>query len=220
MGILRRIKKLATFKLPPEFVARPLPKDQRHRRVEHRAPAQHVVYGPLPSSFFNAVNEAREHAGYDPLPAFPRGQMADAQVQHKSVDNLRSPLSRSRSKSRDRFDERRGSAEHLHQYPPGTPIKYRRRPSSSAFLQPDGSPAFLPRQQSVPSFPDAHHHFQQAQLAQHIAQQQQQQQHHDMMMMSQSAQFLPQFQQQFHPHAHMPGWFMMQHQQQPMYPFF
>ena len=210
MEFLRKLKKKASEHLGQDDSPPPLPK----RRPEMRmgSPGPMVDYGPLPRSFFHAVNSARQDAGYDALPVFARGPIPneDENAWYEQPEQDFAPLHRSRSKSRERVVDRGAR-------PPsrGTPVKFRRRPASPDLLRPPPSP--LPprfRQHSLPNTPNIHRRFQQMPP-------QQQQQLFDMNM-ARPVQFYPQFQQPFYPmmypQAHMPPWFMMRQPQ--MYPLF
>jgi hypothetical protein len=217
MRILRKIKKLGNLLIGQEDDG-PSPPNDRHRMRDGAPPPPppNINYGPLPRSFFSAVNLAREDAGYDALPVFPRGPIPTGEENHVyEYPKAEFPaFERSRSKSRERSLDR--SARHRSR---GTPVKFRRQPISPELLQPSASSPFLFRQHSLPSSPEMHRRFQPAQQFQHIPGQQQQQ--FDMMM-GQPVQFFPQFQQPFypmiHPNLNMQPWFMMR--QPPMYPFF
>jgi len=210
MGILQKLKKLGSFHLAP-------PRNGRNQRRDEAVPPN-VRYGPLPRSFFSAVNLAREDAGYDPLPVNPRRRPIHRGEEHFMNQNPRpefGAFDRSRPASQERwFDRntRHGSSDNFHNHLPGTPVKYRRRPISPGLLQPSASSPFLFGQHSLPGSPEMTRHFQH---------EQQQQQQFDMMM-PHPAQFYPQFQQPFNPmmnpNANIQPWFMMPQQQ--MYPFY
>lgn len=213
MELLRKLKKKASEHIGLEDHPPPLPKRRHEMRMA--SPGPMIDYGPLPRSFFDAVNSARQDGGYDALPVFARGPIpnADENAWYEQPETDFAALHRSRSKSRERvFD--RGAR------PPsrGTPVKFRRRPVSPDLLRPPGTPPPRFRQHSLPNTPNMHHRFQ------HIPAPPppQQQQLFDMNMAARPMQFYPQFQQPFypmmHPHAHVPPWFMMRQPQ--MYPLY
>jgi hypothetical protein len=230
MGLFRKLRKFASIHLLQEDAAPPPPPPRphgRHRRRGDVGPPADNSYEPLPRSFLHAVNSAREEAGYDSLPVFPQGPIPvpDRNPMHQQFSE---EFGRGRSKSHDRA---------FRHQPPGTPVKFRRRPispdmlqphasspflfrqrpSSPDLLQPHASSPFLFRQHSVPASPDVIRRFQHEQ---HIARQQHQQQ--QQMMMPQPGQFYPQFQQPFYPmmnpNVNMHPWLMAQQPQ--MHPFF
>lgn len=230
MGILQKLKRLTSLHTIADNTT-PHPPNGRPF-IHDRNPPPNFEYGPLPDSFLNAANAAREASGYDPLPVFDHEATVRNQQnlrREKSLENF-AGFNRARSKSRERiFDPsvRRGSPQHFHHPLPGTPVKYRRRPVSPELLQPRNSSPFLIRQKSLPGSPEMRSHFQHVQHLQHlqnIARQQEQQQRQ--MMMGYPAQYYPQFQQpsypMMNPRVNMPPWLMMQQQQpqQPMYPFY
>ena len=207
MEFLRKLKKLASGHVEQEDHPPPLPR-RRHRRREQAASPM-MDYGPLPRSFFNAVNSARENSGYDALPVFPGGPIPNGDEPHlyeEPTDDVRA-FDRSRSKSRERTFDR--AARH---HSRGTPVKFRRRPVSPELLRARTSSPFVFRQHSLPASPDMHRHFQQLPRQPQFD-----------MRMAQPVQFFPQFQQPFYPgmypnvHMQQP-WVMMRQPQ--MYPFF
>lgn len=208
MELLRKLKKKASLHIgqdhTPPPPPPPLPRGRHEMRME--SPRPMVDYGPLPRSFFHAVNSARQDAGYDALPVFPHGSIpnGDENGSYEQVENDFPSFHRSRSKSRDRAVDRGVRPRSR-----GTPVKFRRRPISPDLLQPRPSPAFHFRQHSLPNSPHMHHRFQ------HLPPQQL----FDMNM-AHPVQFYPQFQQPFYPmmHPHVPPWFMMRQPQ--MYPLY
>lgn len=195
MGILRKLRKLASCRLRQNDRASPRPRVRHH----HAAPSN-MVYGPLPNSFFQAVNSARDVAGYDPLPVLNRGPTPEENLfhQHQQWQSAEKSLNR---------DRRHASAEQLH-LPPGTPIKFRRRPVSPDLLQHRGS---LP---SLRGSPEASRRFAQMDRQPEMC----------MPMDHHPAPFVvPHFQQPFypimHPHGQPPGWFVMP-PQQPVHLFY
>jgi hypothetical protein len=233
MGLFRKLKKLIDLHIPRDEDPRRIAFGRRQMREEARPP--NGEYGPIPRSLFNAVDSARQQAGFDPLPVFVQGSFQSEEDRlNQELEAEFAAMDRNRSKSADRL-ARPGSSKNFRQPPPatpnnfrqpppGTPIKFRRRPASPELLQPSASSPFFFRQHSLPSSPEMLRRFQQQQQFQHMArqqQQQQQQQQHDMMM-AHPQQFYPQFQQPFYPmmnpNVNMQGWFMMPQQQ--MYPFY
>lgn len=212
MRIIRKLKKLLGGDT------------RRERDARRQSVPMDMDYGPLPSSFFGAVNTVREQAGYETLPIFPHDSIGrnEENLRKKSIEDQLFSFSRSQSKSRQGSLAgfgREGSPEHFNRPVPGTPIKYRRRPISPDLLRPSNSEPFLYRQQSIPNSPEMIRHFQ------HNARQQQQRD----MMMAHAARFFPQVQQQqqffpvMNPNANMQNWFMMPPSlppQQQMYPFY
>ena len=182
MGLLRKLKQLTCGR--PHIDQRPRPRP----RPRAPSPSSQRVYGPLPDSFFQAVNAAREGSGYDPLPVFHRGSA-------KALDQSRN-----------------NSSEQLHRLPPGTPIKYRRRPVSPELLRPRSASvsSMFQHPHSVPGSPELMHRFEFEPMVEQVPMQQ----HPQMMMMAHSMPFFPSFQQPFHPMIHPPvqmpgqGWFM------------
>lgn len=221
MGILRKLRKLGDLlsdreenNPQPPPPAPPIPNHRPWLRNEIPPHVNHN-YGPLPQSFFNAVDSARQQAGYDPLPVFPRETIPDGEGNHLYEEPVNDfpPVDRSRSKSRERQFDRIPRSQSR-----GTPVKFRRRPPSPELLQASHSSPFLFRQHSLPNSPDMHRRFQHPQQFQHIPRQTPQVD----MMMAYPNQFYPQFQQQFYPvmnpNVNMQPWFMMRQPQ--MYPFF
>lgn len=202
MELLRKLKKKASLHIGPED-HRPRPRSRSRHEMRMETPRPTIDYGPLPQSFFHAVNSARQDAGYDALPVLPRGE---ENALYEQIDNEGSSFHRSRSKSRERPVDRGVR-------PPsrGTPVKFRRRPISPDLLQPRPSSAFHFRQHSLPNSPHMHHRFQPYPPQQLFD-----------MNMPHPVQFYPQFQQPFypmmHPQAHVPPWFMMRQPQ--MYPLY
>ena len=132
MGIGRLLKKLTGTRNSSKHF------DTRKRNERF----QSINYGPMPSSFFDAVNSVREQSGHDALPVFVR-QPSAKMTREPQVFN---EFHRNRSKH---FDD----IEQQDSQPLGTPIKYRRRPVSPEILRPrSSSVATIFRQNSMPSF--------------------------------------------------------------------
>lgn len=222
--MLRKFKKLIGADSSNRDNLSPRPHHKHRDRNRKPPPPLNMQYGPLPGSFFDAVNGAREDAGYEALPVFAR------KPQFGSHENLRArPVEKqpvgfnpNRPKPREQqFNRmaRDGSSDPFHDDIPGTPIKFRRRNFSHEFLDPRGSVPFYRQPRSVPGSPELMRHFQQREQVQDIARQQQQQRE---MMMGQQIQFFPQFQQPFYPmvnpNMNVQGWYMAS--PQPVYPFY
>jgi hypothetical protein len=189
MGLLRKLKQLTCGRQPIDN--RPRPHPRPHQRPRQPSPSSQLIYGPLPDSFFQAVDAARQDSGYEPLPVLRQGSV-------KSLNQ-----------------SRRDSSEQLHRLPPGTPIKFRRRPVSPELLRPRSSSASSlfhnhhHHSHSIPGSPVFMHQFDHDPMVEQV-----QYPHPSMMMMmKQSMPFFPPLQQQFHPmihpHVQMPGqgWF-------------
>ncbi len=209
MKIMQKLKKFANSHLIEKDNSSPhLPMGRRQRQMRKEIAPPMMDYGPLPHSFLNAVNSAREQEGYDALPVFPHGSIPrqDENLWYEQPEVDFPGFNRNRSKSRERSNDR--SAR-----PPsrGTPVKFRRRPISPDLLQRRASSPFLFHQQSFSASPEMQHRFQ------HIPRQQL----FDMRMVH-PVQNFPQFQQPFYPmmnpNIHIQPWFMMQQPQ--MYPFY
>jgi len=236
MEIFRRLKKIGILiaegengAAPPRPRRRPMrgeagpPRPPRRRQMQDEAPPPITNYDPLPRSFFSAVDLARQEAGYDPLPVFPRGPIPNGEenLMYEQPEIAVPVFDRSRSKSRERSFDRTPRSRSR-----GTPVKFRRRPISPEILQPRASSPFFFGQHSLPNSPAMQHRFAHPPQFQHMPRQPQ----FDMMMMDQPVEFLPPFQQPFqqpfhpmmnpmiNPNINMPPLFMMRQPQ--MHPFF
>ena len=220
MGLLRKLRQFGSEHILPLLDGRP------PKRDEPVPPEpQDMEYGPLPQSFFKAVNVARQEAGYEELP-FKR----DKHGQNRGMRPEFGAFDQSRRPSNERqFDRsiRHGSPEQFRRLPPGTPIKFRRRPISPELIQPSASAPSLFGVQPHPVSPDMLRQFQYAQQTPHIPRQQQhhqQQQQQFDMMPPPAASFYPQLQQplypMMYPNANAQNWFMMPQYPRQMYPFY
>ncbi|UJR08431.1 hypothetical protein I4U23_012701 [Adineta vaga] len=219
MGLLRKLREFGSAHILPLFDGKQSTKNDGN--------APDLDYGPLPQSFFHAVNAAREDAGFDALPINARKSVRKRD-EHFMNHNMRpefGAFDRNRRPSNEqRFDRsaRHGSPDQFRRLPPGTPIKFRRRPISPELLQPSASAPSIFGQHPGPASPDLLRHFQHEQQIPYVARQQQQQQFDR--MMPPSAQFYPQFQQplypMMYPNANVQNWFMMSQYPQQMYPFY
>ncbi|CAF1059204.1 unnamed protein product [Adineta ricciae] len=212
MGLLTKLRRFGSEHILPLLDGRPPKRDEP-------VPPQDVEYGPLPQSFFKAVNVAREEAGYDAL-ALKR----DKHGLDRGMRPEFGAFDRSRRPSHERqFDRstRHGSPEQFRRLPPGTPIKFRRRPISPELIQPSASAPSLFGLQPHPVSPDMLREFQYAQQMSHVPRQQQQQLD---MMPPPAASFYPQFQQplypMMYPNANVQNWFMMSQYPRQMYPLY
>lgn len=189
MGLLRKLKQLTCGRQHIDNHPRSRSRSHPHQRPRPPSPSSQLIYGPLPDSFFQAVDAARQNSGYEPLPLLRQGSA-------KSLNQ-----------------SRRDSSEQLHRLPPGTPIKFRRRPVSPELLRPRSSSAsslFHSHPHSIPGSPVFMHQFDHDPMVEQF-----QYPHPSMMMGNQSMPFFPAFHQQqqfhprFHPHVQMPrqGWF-------------
>ncbi|CAF1196047.1 unnamed protein product [Adineta ricciae] len=214
MGLLRKLRQFGSEHILPLLDGRPPKGDEP-------VPPQDLEYGPLPQSFFKAVNVAREEAGYEAL-ALKR----DKHGLDRGMRSEFGAFDRSRRPSNgQQFDRsvRHGSPEQFRRLPPGTPIKFRRRPISPELIQPSASAPSLFGLQPHPVSPDMLREFQYAQQMSHVPRQQQHQQQFDMMPPP-AASFYPQFQQplypMMYPNVNAQNWFMMSQYPRQMYPLY
>ena len=106
MRIFRKLKKLGDFHISQHNNALS-PLSHRHQIADESA-AVNMNYGPLPRSFFSAVNLAREEGGYDPLPVFVREPVPhrDRYAMNRRPRGQFPEFNRSRSESRERLFDR------------------------------------------------------------------------------------------------------------------
>ncbi|CAF1343767.1 unnamed protein product [Adineta steineri] len=165
MGLFRKLKKFSSAHISP------LSSNGKHH-IGDEDSSFNLDYGPLPRSFFDAVNGAREQHGYEALPVLPPRKPKHRRDKNFMNQNVRPEFGgfnqNRRASNEQGFDRsvRRDSFEQFQHPLPGTPIKYRRRPISPQLLQPSASsPAFV-GQHPVPASPDMLRlHQQQAQQA-------------------------------------------------------
>ncbi|CAF0977762.1 unnamed protein product [Adineta steineri] len=237
MGLFRKLKKFSSAHISP------LSSNGKHQ-IGDEDSSFNLDYGPLPRSFFDAVNGAREQHGYEALPVLPPRKPKHRRDKNFMNQNVRPEFGgfnqNRRASNEQGFDRsaRRDSFEQFQHPLPGTPVKYRRRPISPQLLQPSASsPAFV-GQHPVPASPDmlrlhqqqvqqakqqARHFMRQQQKQQQLQQQhiqqqqllQQQQQQH-----IQQQQLLQQQQQQQHIPQHHPQFDRMVQPQAQFYPQF
>ena len=167
MRIFRKRQKFGNFGGPPRD-AEPLPDIVHQMGAEaarqyvalqakmsnpHDANANgHGMVYTIPHVSMSNPQPAEDHFYEDML-------YAEEDRNSSPLNFLSSVFGSSRSKSRERRANRQidrfvrsGSPEQFHEYPPGTPVKYRRRPASPELMQQRvGSPYHFVQQERVPS---------------------------------------------------------------------
>jgi hypothetical protein len=220
MRVFRRRKKYGNFRGTLDEAA-PLPDIVYQMGAE--AAARYVSAQSMSPNPYALINSAEQQApyGYPQVP-IGEGDFSDEIVQNELPEEppassplrfIASALGIGRSKSRERrayrSDDhfvRAGSPMHFNQGRPGTPVKFRRRPSSPEivrsrasspyhFGQQERVPSPLHFSQSQPGSPEVARRLQRAQFSQQLQQLERQQRRQQDLIMINPGQFIPQYQQ-------------------------
>lgn len=202
MRVFRKRNKFGNFGGPPAD-ADPIPDIVYQMGAE--AAAQYVIERSRPSSPYAAM----QAPGQEDIYGYPQAQLDATGIYEVPSDEYSGERRRSgplnfigslfgisRSGSRERY-HKEPSNNFLPRRPPppGTPIKYRRRPGSPALVQSRVPSPVHFAQNSVPNSPDVARRLQRAQYSQDLQQLERQQRVQEELFMFNQPQFYPQYQQ-------------------------